>query len=201
MTDTTIDSRDITREIIRAVTSSAELQKIIDTLDDAINTIKAQLEFRTDDHADADWERRAIGALGMHQSHYNEAMRQMHRLTGRRDANVEQAERDRLAKAIEKQNAIKERELALERQKLNAEKSRIITVERAIKTLNTARFHRNFYRLAQATLPPETLNGLLSAADKQTEKLTADVLMEMGLGQLVNAAVPAPEEARNADAT
>lgn len=190
MMDDEIDSRDITRETIRAVTDTAELQRMIDTLDDSINVIKTQLEFRTDDNADSNWERRAIGALAMQQSSYNEAMRQMNRLTGRRDANVTQAGRDNLAKALSKQNHLAEAEQGLARKKVQQEAARIATVNEAIRSINTSRFHRNFYRLAQETLPADVFGKLRTGADVATDRATAEGLLRAGLADILKQTSP-----------
>lgn len=179
-----IEDRCLTLEAIRACEDADEMQAAIDALDRNIRTMQDQLEYRSDDGADQDWERRTIGALGLHRSLHSECIRRHNHLSGRTAKNQQANADQRLAKQIKRQNHIEQQRINLESRALKTEAAKVASVDSAIRALNSTRFHRNFYRVAQKTLPPEVMAEIQSEADALTDRSVLKAMKDAGLDAL-----------------
>lgn len=89
-------TQDITFATLAAMTTVAELNATIDFLETSAGVIEAQLEFPNDE-ADPDWERRAIGALGIVRAKIASASRHLGRIEKRADKDDVFARRELMA--------------------------------------------------------------------------------------------------------
>lgn len=150
---------------IRAMNDPEDIGALIDEIRSAISIIEAQLEWR--DTEDAEWEARAIGALGFHRVALGEALRRERKITGKTADNQKAAAEQRLAKALRKEAAVSNRSLDLGERKLREYKRRSDMHERALNLIESTNVDIAFRRIARSMLDDGTYESIVTAASRQ----------------------------------
>lgn len=145
-----------TRDDIKLITSVDTLHDMLSDIDASIVQIETDLEFRNDDAATEDWDRRARGALVAHKICRTQVNRQIGRVQGKRQPPPQPPTKHEAA--TERAQAETERnKVALA---LSEEKTKRMCMQHA----DRQSFLGYFHRAAIETLPPETMDRLMRSA-------------------------------------
>lgn len=163
-----------TVEMINAMEDVASLRDLQDAIFAQAKKIEVDLEFRSDDFATDDWERRARGALAAHHTCHARIGRRISYLTrgGKvpdpAKANKTKADRNAAQAALEAAQAENRREKARE--------EREKTVRRVADVIERQSLLTHFYRAATAHLDRATVAMLMGEARQSMhDAITAEL--------------------------
>lgn len=181
-----------TKEQIAAIDDLEAVEFLRDEVIEHIRQIEVDLEFRTDENADEEWERRARGALTAHRICLGNLNHRLNWIRGgvKSKKNDQDAERmavkaaDKAARRelqlVTETQSTERRRIALEAAKATSERDKAIAIERR-KEKSAERLIRlswlsHFHNLARDMLAPGEYASLCEGALKsQTEALEAEL--------------------------
>lgn len=160
----------VSREQLGAMLTEVELQR---------SRIEVDLEFRTDEAADGDWEHRARGALTAHRIAEVNLRKRIHRLVTGLDKAPDVTATKELTKATNRQAHEVAAQAAAQRKLLAAEEAKVQAVRGARKLIERTSFLHHFHQVAHVLLSADDCSRIADAAYARCQAEMKQAIQEL----------------------